>query len=107
MRPDRVARHDDLVAGRQDADPRPAMHEQPGPVHRRGEADMTRRESVARLQQHVALGEIEPGAADITALLRAFSHLDPVAVAIGVLLDDVRYGAGLQWSVGEEAHSLS
>jgi uncharacterized membrane protein HdeD (DUF308 family) len=61
------------------------MNEQPRPVHRRGEANVARRQPPAGPKQHVALGEIEPGAADITALRRAFADLDPVAIALGIL----------------------
>ena len=107
MRPDRVAGHDDLVAGRQDADARPAVDEKPGPVHRRQEADVTRCETPPGAQQHLAFGEIEPLAADIAAARRAFEHPDPVAVALGVLLDYDRVGAGRQRRPGEDARGLA
>ena len=59
------------------------------------------------VQQHVALGEIEPGAADIGAELGALAHLDPVAVALGVFLDHDRVGAVGQRRAGEDARRLA
>ena len=107
VRPDRIAGHDDLVAGREDADARPAMHKQPRPVHRRRETDVARGQSSPGLEQHIALGEIEPGAAHIAAVRRAFPDSDPVAVALGVLLNDDRIGAGRQWRAGEDPRRLA
>ncbi len=51
---DRLARHGDLVAGRQDGDAGPAVHGQPGVVAGRGQADIARAQPPAGLQQHVA-----------------------------------------------------
>ena len=107
VRADRVARHDDLVAGREDPDARPAMHEKPRPVHRRGEPDVAGREAPSGMQQHIALGEIEPGAADITAARRALAHFHPVAGACGVLLDDDRVGPVGQRRPGKDARRFA
>ena len=79
------------------------MHKEPRPVHRRGEADVARRQPPSGPQQHVALGEIEPFAAHVAAARGAFEHPDPVAVALRVLLDDDRVGARRHRRAGEDA----
>src|SRR6516225_10728939 len=103
VRSDRISGHDDLVAGRENADTRLAMHEQPWPVHRREEPDVARGEPPPGPQQHLAFAEVEAFAADITAARRAFEHADAVAVALCVLLDDNRIGTRRQWCTGEDA----
>jgi hypothetical protein len=104
---DRLARHHHLVAGRQDADHRPAMDEEPRPVHRRGETDVARRQARSGMEQHLALGEIEPGAAHVSAELGALDDADDVAVALGVFLDDDRVGAFGERRTGEDARRLA
>ena len=71
------------------------------------EADVARRQPPAGLQQHVALGEIEALAPHIAAAPRGFEHPHPVAVALGVLLDDDRVGAGRHRRAGEDARRLA
>jgi hypothetical protein len=97
----------DLVSGGQDRDPRPPMHEKPGPVHRCGEADVARRQAARRSQQHLAFGEVEPGAADVAAARRALADFNPVAAALGVLLDHDGIGAVGQWRAGKDAGGLA
>ena len=86
---------------------RPPVDEQPRPVHRRRESDIARRQPPPGVKQHLALGEIEPGAPDIASQRRALGHLDGVAVALGVFLDDDRVGAFGQRRAGEDARGLA
>ena len=83
------------------------MHQQPGPVHRRGQAQIARVEPLARLQAQIAFAEIEPGGADITPGLARFFHDHPIAVALGVFLDDDAIGAVGHWRAGENPHRFA
>ncbi len=107
MRPDRVAGHDDLVAGRQDADTRAAANKKPRPVHRREQPDVARGQPPPGLQQRVARGEIEAFAPHIAATAGAFEHPYAVAVPLGVFLDDDRVGAGRHRRPGKDARRLA
>ncbi len=105
---DRIARHHHLVAGRQDRDARPAMDQQPRPVHRRGEADVAGVEAPTGREADRAGAEIEPGRADIAAPGCAFLDQDDVAFEpFGVFLDDDAVGPARHRRAGEDAHRLA
>jgi len=59
------------------------------------------------LEQNLALGEIQPGLADIAPGGRAFFHGDGIAVAVGVFLNDNGICARGQGSSGKDAHGLA
>ena len=58
-------------------------------------------------QQHVALGEIEPGAADVAALGRRLARDDARAIGVRHLLDQHRVGARRHRRAGEDADRLA
>ena len=64
-------------------------------------------ETLAARQQHLALFEIEPGAADVPAGRRGRVDDHALAVARGVLLDHDGVGAGRDHAAGEDARGLA
>ena len=107
VRAQRLARHDDLVAGGEQRDARLAAHREPRLVHGGGEADGARVQPSTGRDTHLARAKIEPGGADVAARRRAFAHGDGVALRLGVLLNHDGVGAVRHRGAGEDAHRLT
>ncbi len=83
---DRVARQRDLVPGRQDRHPGPAVHREPGMVRRRRQPDVARAQPPPGAHQHVARGEVLARRADVLAGRTASPSDHRLAVPRRVLL---------------------
>ena len=97
-RPDRLAGQADLVAGRQDADARPAAHRQPGHGSCAAARPMSRAVERRPAARPISPGaEVEAAAADMRPRWRRLGRTGTrAAVGLGVLLDDDGIGAGGQ-----------
>ena len=92
---------DQLVAGRDDRDPRPPDHRQVPVAQRRGDAELARAQPRAGRDDVVARGDVLAGAADVVAG-PGRGQPDPVARGVGVLEHDDRVGAGRQRRAGHD-----
>ena len=99
--PDGVAGKGDLVAGGEDSEARAAVDREPGVVGCRREADGARGEAGAGREQDVTGREIAAAGADVAAGDRCLAQREAVAIAVGVLLDGDRVGAGGDQAAGE------
>src|SRR6516162_5040897 len=79
------------------------MDEEPGPVHRRQEADVARGEPPTRPQQDLAFGEVETLAPDVSAARRACEQAERTDIALRILLHDDHVFPRLQRNPGEGA----
>ena len=104
---ERLAGHDQLVAGREQGDARPPADRQPGAVEGRGKAEIARAQATAGGQGELALAEVEAGRADEGAGLDPTLEPDPVGRDDGVLLQRDRIAASRQRAAGEDAHGLA
>ena len=107
VRPDRLARQHDFVAGRQDRDARPAADREPGHVHRGGKADIPRRHQPPGRNAGFTRFEVDPGEPHVPVPDAGLEHGHPVARSLGIFLDDDGVGPVGQRSAGEDAHRLA
>ena len=100
------ARHDKLVAGRDEGDGRPSGHSDACDVHRRQERDVFRAQAPGR-REPVTGTKISGGGADVGCLAEPLPERDDIAVAVHILLDHHAIGPGWHRSAGEDAHGLT
>ena len=104
----RVAGRDELVPGRQDRHHRPADDGKGGVVGCSGEGEGGGVEHPAGVEQHVAFGEVEPGAPDVPSGLDGFDGGNRVVFGpLGILLDQDGIGAGGKRRAGEDPDGFS
>ena len=106
-RPGRFAGRHELVAGRENRDPRPTAHRQRRMIGGGRERDVARAQPLAGAKQRLSFEEVEPRIAKIVAGSRRRPEKNAVAVALHVLLDDDRVGALRHRGAGENPHRLS
>ena len=97
----------ELIAGREDGDQRLPVHRDLRVAAGGGESDRRGVEAVPGAEHHLAGTEVAAGLADMGAGLCGLAHDDPVAAALGVLLDHHRVGAVGQGRAGENARRLA
>ena len=105
--PQRIARHDHLVAGGEHGDAWAPVDLEPRLVHGRGQAHIARGEQPPGGHTHFACAEVEARGAHVAAGGRAFLDDDMIAVGFRVLLDDDGIGALGQGAAGEDTHRLA
>ena len=103
----RLARHDEFVARRQDGDARLAAHAQPRTVHRRRQRDVPGAQNASGPRAGVAFAEVEAGGPDVRSPRRPRLDDDPRAVGVRVFLDDDRVGAARHRAAGEDPDRLA
>jgi hypothetical protein len=92
-----------LVAGRQDRHPRPAVHAHCRAVERREQAELTRADQGAACERERACGEIRARTSHVGARCRELADLNRVADSLAVLLDHHGVRAFWQPAAGEDA----
>ena len=107
VRPCRLAGPDELVAGGEDRDARPAAHRQARVAHGGGEREAARIETLPGGKERVAGAEVEPARAHEAPRRGGVEDGDGVAVASRILLDDDRVGAVRHRRAGEDADRLA
>ena len=76
-------------------------------IHAGGERKVTGGKPMAGGEERIAGREVEPFRANVAAFRRWLCHLDDIAVAFGVFLNDYRVGAVGHHAAGKDARRLT
>ncbi len=106
-RSERFAGGDDLVAGREHADPRPAVHDRGGAADRGEHPGLARAEGDAGAQDDLAAGDVRAREGDHAARRDRSADQQHAGLDLGVLDHHDRVGAARDHAAGGDRHRLA